>query len=112
MDRFIARENIRHLRGRLASESDTGVRARLARLLVEEEDKLAADLELLADVDRHIGDGRLRIDRQRALVATLERDGHAGLGHARILLYAMLDSEALHTTYRERILIKIERGRL
>jgi hypothetical protein len=50
MDRFIARENIRHFRDRLISETDPTVRSSLQRLLVEEEDKLAKDLELLADL--------------------------------------------------------------
>lgn len=112
MDRFIARENVKHLRERLRSESDGDTRTRLGRLLVEEEDKLAADLELLADIDRHIGDGHSRIVRQRTVVAAMERDGHAGLGKATQLLDAMLDSQKLHTNYRELILISIERNRL
>jgi hypothetical protein len=47
MDRFIARENIRHFRDRLWSESDPDTRLRLHRLLLAEEDKLAADLDSL-----------------------------------------------------------------
>lgn len=112
MDRFIARENIKHLRERLCSEGDAGARARLTRLLVEEEDKLAADLELLADIDRHIGDGHSRIVRQRALVATMERNGHDGVGKARDLLQVLMECQQLHSSYREQVLIKIERNRL
>jgi hypothetical protein len=44
MDRYIARENIKHFRDRLWSEIDQDVRARLQQLLVAEEDKLAANL--------------------------------------------------------------------
>jgi hypothetical protein len=52
MDRFIALENIRH--PRLRSETRPTVRSTIQRLLVEEEAKLAADLELLADVTPEI----------------------------------------------------------
>jgi hypothetical protein len=84
MDRFVARENIKHFRDRLWSETDHKVRARLRQLLIVEEDKLAADLELLAAVDRHMSDGSRRIERQRALVNAMERDGHNGLAQARV----------------------------
>jgi hypothetical protein len=78
MDRFIARENIKHFRDRLWSEVDQNERVRLRDLLIAEEDKLAADLELLADIDRHISHGNHRIDGQRALVNAMERDGRNG----------------------------------
>ncbi|MBV9740659.1 MAG: hypothetical protein JOZ30_13540, partial [Hyphomicrobiales bacterium] len=50
MDRFIARENIRHFRELLWMETDPDVRARLQNSLIEEEDKLGASYDLLADV--------------------------------------------------------------
>ncbi|MGN6570091.1 MAG: hypothetical protein ACTHLO_01600 [Pseudolabrys sp.] len=112
MDRFIARENIKHLRIRLESECTPGLRANLQRLLIEEEDKLGANLELLADLERHIDDGHQRIARQRILVAEMERSGHIGYMTAAVLLEAMIDSQDLHTHYRKRILIEIERNQL
>ena len=110
MDRFIARENIRHFRDRLCIETDPDLRSRLHQLLVAEEDKLGADLELLTDVQRHISDGNHRIDRQRAIVANMERDGHNGLAQARVLLEGLRESQLLLEEYRQRILITIERS--
>ena len=40
MDRFVARENIAHLRDKLATEQDELKRQTLTRLLAEEEAKL------------------------------------------------------------------------
>ena len=110
MDRFIAHENIKHLRGRLGSVAEPHLRASLQRLLIEEEDKLGASYELLADIERHIEDGSRRIERQRVLVATMRRDGHAGHGAACGLLDALIESQDLHTHYRKRVLIQIERS--
>jgi len=112
MDRFIARENIKHFRDRLWTERDPEIRARLQRLLVEEEDKLTADLELLANLEKHIADGNRRIEWQQVLVETMERDGHDGVKRARDLLDGMIESQRLHTNYRERILIEIDRNQL
>lgn len=112
MDRFIARENIKHFRDRLWSENDRDVRSSLKQLLVAEEDKLAADFELLADVDRHTTDGNARIVRQQSLVAIMERDGHNGVTEAQRLLDGMRDAQALHQEYRRRLLIMIDQNRL
>jgi hypothetical protein len=54
VDRFTARENIKHFRGRIMSKADPTVRSILQRLLVEEENKLAKDLGLLDDLAREI----------------------------------------------------------
>jgi hypothetical protein len=112
MDKFVARENIRHFREKLWIENDPDMRVRLRTLLVAEEDKLAADIELLADIDRHIADGHARIVRQLALVAELQQNGHNGTGEAERLLDAMRDSQDLHNDYRRRVLTKIEQNRL
>jgi hypothetical protein len=112
MDHYIAKENIRHFRDRLWSEVDQGVRVRLRELLVAEEDKLAANLELLADIDRHISDGNCRIDRQRTLVSAMERNGHNGLALARVLLSCMMETQRLHQEYRQSISTRIEQSQL
>jgi hypothetical protein len=112
MDRFIARENIKHFRDRLWVESDPDMRSRLHKLLVAEEDKLGADFELLADVERHIADGNHRIKRQRAIVTDMQRDGHDGLVQARVLLESFMDSQLLSKNYRRRILIEITQNGL
>lgn len=112
MYRFIARENIRYFRDRLWSEVDPDARGRLRKLLIAEEDKLGADQALLADIDRHISDGRHRIDKQQTLVTAMERDGHNGLALARILLDCMIETQLLHQAYRRHILIKVEQNEL
>jgi hypothetical protein len=112
MDRFIARENIKHFRDRLSVEIDLDMRSRLHKLLVAEEDKLGADFELLADVERHIADGNRRIKRQRAIVTDMQRDGHDGLVQARVLLESLMDSQLLSKNYRRRILMEITQNGL
>jgi hypothetical protein len=102
MDRFIARENIKHFRERLWSESDPDVRSRLQKLLTAELDRLAKDHELLADIDHHISDGNHRIGRQREVVSGIERDGRDGLSAAQALLNGLVETQLLITRYRER----------
>jgi hypothetical protein len=87
-------------------------RSALTNLLVEEEDKLARDRGLLADLDRHIRSGRERIARQTVLVAAMERDGHDGVGEARTLLACMVEGQSLHERYRQKVLISIEENKL
>ena len=54
MDRFIARENIKHFFDRLQTEEDGAVRATLHRLLLAELDKFAKLAERLDMVDHNI----------------------------------------------------------
>jgi CheY-like chemotaxis protein len=95
VDRFIARENTKHLRGQLGSEIDPKKRSVLTKVLVEEEDKLGADYELLADLDRHIRKGHELIARQSTLVAKMEHGGHDGVAQARMLLDCLIESQNL-----------------
>jgi hypothetical protein len=112
MRRLSAWENIRHFRDRLWLEVDSDARARLRKLLINEEDKLGADLALLADIDRHISEGNHRIDRQRSLITAMERHGDNRLAQARTLLDCMLETQLLHQAYRRRILIEVEQNKL
>jgi hypothetical protein len=112
MDQFVARVNIGHFRDRLSREVNPETRAFLQKLLVEEEDKLGADLESLADVRRHIEHSHHRIERQRALVAIMERYGNKRLDRAKALLDGLLESQLLHQEYQRRILIKISQYQL
>jgi hypothetical protein len=112
MDRYIARENIRQFRDRLSREENPEARALFQKLLLEEEDKLGADLEALENVQQHIADSSQRIERQRALIATMERDGHKGLDHAKVLLNSLLESQFLFQYHYQRILIKINQNQL
>ncbi len=111
MDRFIARENIKHFQDHLWSENDPEVRSRWQKILVVEEDKLGKDLELLTDIERHITDGNQRIERQRSLVAAMTHDGHGSLTMAQSLLDGMIETQSLYMRYRERVLIEIRQRR-
>jgi hypothetical protein len=112
MDSFIARENIKHFLDRLWSERDAATRSRIRQLLIAEEDKLAASLGLLADIERHIADGTQRIERQRALVTAMRRDGRDGLPTAEALLDGMIESQLLIVKYREQTQTVVEQNRL
>jgi hypothetical protein len=63
-----------------------------------------------ADIERHIADGDGRIERQRALVGAMERDGHNGLQTEQALLDGMIDGQLLHVKYRERMVIAIKQN--
>ena len=77
MDHVVARENIKHFTSRLKSELHPRVRSYMQKLLVREEDKLGADLEFLAEVERTIIGFDALIETQKRLDATLEHNGGA-----------------------------------
>jgi hypothetical protein len=112
MDRFIAWENIRHYRNMLLSDIAPELRSRVHKLLVEEEDKLAKDLELLADIERHIADGARRIETQQSRVRAMQADGHDGVGRAQAFLDGLMESQGLSMRYRKLIANEIGRNRL
>ena len=112
VERYLARENVKRLRERLASESDRQNRFRFMTLLIEEEDKLGAGCELLADLDMQIRRGSEMIARQAMLVAAMRRDGHDGIIRAESLLEGLSESQTLHERYRQRLLNSIEENKL
>jgi hypothetical protein len=107
MDRFVAIQRIRRFRDLLNGELDFVQRARLRKMLVDEEDKLGASLALLDDVESEISRGDLLIARQSARVATMERGEQIGVEQARILLDCLKDSRNLHEWYRQKVLAQI-----
>lgn len=109
MDRFVTRANINRFRDRLRSETDAALRSSLQKLLVEEEDKLAADLALLADLAREILKCQQWIERQRLRIEDLERDGHDATA-AIALLNSVTESLIIHQEYRQRIATRLEQS--
>jgi hypothetical protein len=107
VDHFVARANINHFRDRLRSETDAALRSMLQKLLVEEEDKLAADLELLADLAREIAKCQQWIERQRLRIEDLERDGHDATA-AFALLNGVKETLIIHQAYRQRVATRLE----
>jgi hypothetical protein len=111
MDRLIARINIRYYRDMLLSDLGPEVRLRVHKLLVEEENKLAKDLELLADIERHIGEGARRIEAQQARLRTMRADRHNGVKGAQAFLDGMMESQQISMEYRRLVQKEIERNR-
>jgi hypothetical protein len=109
MDRYIARQNVSHLRGRLFSELEPRARSRIEGLLVEEENKLGADLELIAEVERVIANFDALIVTQQALAAALEPHGHECGARDRGLLDGLRQSQRLHKEYHQSLLVTFMR---
>jgi hypothetical protein len=111
MDKFVARENIRHFRDRLETETDPNTRTLLRRLLVQEEDKLGHNSEALREIEDHIARAKEHVNRQQTLVASIESDGHDAK-HALMLLNNYSEILLAYQNQREKISIKLEQSRL
>ncbi len=103
MDHLLrTRENIDHFRRQLATETSRDLRRLLQGLLVDEEDKLGASMELLEDIEQAIKEGEARIERQKTLIQDLERNGH-DTSVAGELLVAFSDLSAFYARYRHKL---------
>lgn len=111
MDKFVARENIRHFRDRLETETAPAARLLLHRLLIHEEDKLGHDYEALCEIESHIACAKEHVDRQQALVTSIERDGHDKT-QALALLSAYSQTLLAFEDQREKISIRLQQFRL
>src|SRR5215470_14283989 len=107
MDRFVTRANINHFRDQLRSETDAALRSQLQKHLVEEEDKLAEDLALLADLAREIAKYQQWIEKQRLRIEGLERNGHDARA-AIALLSGVTETLTIHQEYHQRIALRLE----
>ncbi len=112
MDRFIARENIRHFCEMLSSNVEPQVRSNVHVLLTREEDKLGRDLETLVAIEKHVAECARRIEAQNGRVRAMQADGHLDLGQAQALLDGMLESQRLLLTYHQHVVREIDRNRL
>jgi len=101
-DHFVARENIMYFCSRLKSVLHPKVRSHVQRLLIEEEDKLGADLEFLAEVEQTIISFDALIETQKSLVAMLEQNG-CEAGRERTILNGLHDTRFLCQTYHRKI---------
>src|SRR5262249_15425650 len=96
-------EKIKHLGSRLKSYLHPNVRSHLQKLLIKEEDKLAADLEFLAEVERMIANFEALIETQSRLVETLETNGLES-GRERATLDGLRTTHVSCQMYRQKIL--------
>lgn len=111
MDKFVARENIRHFRDRLEVETDPTSRLLLRKLLLQEEDKLGHDSEALREIENHIARVKEHVSRQQAAITSTERAGQDAT-HALVLLSNYSEVLLAYESQREKILIRLEQSRL
>jgi hypothetical protein len=102
MDRFIARENVRHLRRELQNGAEPNTRATMLRLLVEEENHLGFTYEELGKLDRHISRLSEIMARHVELTDNLRTNGKP-TERAEIILATYNDLMAYYLTHRERM---------
>lgn len=99
MDNFVARENIRHFREQLETETDPATRLLLDKLVIGELDKLRRNDQLLRDVEDAIVKSKEHVHKQQALVAAMERDGRDTRA-AVALLKGLCESVLVFENYR------------
>ena len=107
MDHFAKRENIKLLSSRLKSQLHPNVRSRMQKLLVEEENKLGADLQFLAELEQTIISFEALIETQKKLLATLEQNGDEAV-RERTTLNGLRTTHALCQMYRQKIIFASE----
>jgi hypothetical protein len=95
----------------LKTETDLATRSLLHQLLVQEEDKLGHNSEALREVENHIASTNGHVNRQRALIASMERDGH-DTTEVLVLLEAYSKTLLAFENQRGNILLRIEQSRL
>lgn len=111
MDKFVARENIRHFCDRLRTETDPTTRSLLQRLLVQEEDKFGYNSEALHEIENYIARAKGHVNRQLAVVASIPHDGRNNTTQALILLNAYNEILVAYENQREKILTKLQESR-
>jgi hypothetical protein len=95
----------------LRSEIGLTRRADLQKLLIEEEDRLGFSFEQLENIEQEIAKGDERIQWQRILVATMEREGRDAT-IAKALLENLTQIQTMYQRYRQTILAAIDRNRV
>jgi hypothetical protein len=109
MRKFVAMQNSERVRVQLNNETNPARRILLQRLLVEEEDKVGATLELLVAVQRGVNDCRRQIAELRSLIADCRTDC-PDTTVAKARLETLVASRVLHETYRRKLRSKLRPG--
>jgi hypothetical protein len=110
MDRFIARENVKHYRRELENGVDGPTRATLLQLLVEEENHLGHTREQLSKLDRHIARLSEIMARHVELMDKLQSIGRP-LERAPVVLATLNDLMAAYLTHRQWITAALVDGK-
>ncbi len=110
MDRFIARENVKHYRRELENGVDGQARATMLKLLVEEENHLGLTREQLARLDHHIARLSEIMARHVDLMDKLRSIGRP-LERAPMVLATLNDLMAIYLVHRQRITAALADGK-
>jgi rubrerythrin len=110
MDRFIARENIKHYRRELENGVDDPTRATMLRLLVEELNHLGLAREQLAKLDRHISRLSEIMARHVDLMDKLQSNGQPS-ERASTVLATYNDLMAVYIAHRQTITAALADGK-
>jgi hypothetical protein len=100
MDHFVARENFKCLTTRLKSNLHQNTRSHLQKLLLEEESKLGADLEFLAEIDKTISNFEALIETQEKFVTIFNGND----GREMYTLRGLRKTRDLYQMYRKKII--------
>jgi len=102
MDKFIARENIKHFRQELEKGVEQPQRATMLRLLVEEENRIGLTGQQRAELDHYISRLSEIMARQVELIDNL-RSLHQPTKLAELALATLNDLRATYMTHRQKI---------
>jgi hypothetical protein len=110
VDKFIARENIKHFRRQLENGVAEPTRATMLKLLVEEENHLGHTREHLAKLDHHIARLGEIMARHVSLMDKLQSNGQS-LERAWMVLATYNDLMAVYTAHRRTITAGLADGK-
>ncbi len=110
MDRFVARENVKHCRRELENGVDGQARATMLKLLVEEENHLGLTREQLARLDHHIARLSEIMARHVDLMDKLQSIGERS-ERASMVLTTLNDLMAAYLVHRQRITAALADGK-
>jgi hypothetical protein len=110
MDKFVARENIKHFRRELENGVDQPIRATMLKLLVAEENHLGHTREQLAKLDHHIGRLGEIMARHVDLMDKLQSIGQPS-ERASMVLATLNDLMAVYIAHRQTITAALADGK-
>jgi hypothetical protein len=110
MDKFIARENIKHYRHELENGVVQPTRSTMLRLLVEEENHLGLTREQLAKLDHHISQLSEIMARHVELMDNLQSIGQTS-DRASMVLATYNDLMAAYIAHRQTITAALADGK-
>jgi hypothetical protein len=102
MHRFVAKENVHRLADQFSVTASADKRGALARLLIDEENKLGWEYEQLEITERQISVANILIRKQELLIESYLKDGY-DTGLAREVLVSLQTCKSLFENYRRQI---------